>query len=117
MPRLLREIVVSSLSRQEGLEVVDAAEAGSDLRRLLDETGCQVLMLSCGGAELSPNEEQLLRARPRLRILALDAEGRRAALYEPASRTRPWKLCLGDVSIEGLVSAIRASVARLEPES
>jgi DNA-binding NarL/FixJ family response regulator len=117
MPRLLREIVVSSLSRQEGLEVVDAAGAGVDLRQLLDETGCQVLLLSCGGAELSPGEEQLLRARPRLRILALDAEGRRAALYEPASGTRPSKLCLGDISMAGLVSAIRASVARLKPEN
>lgn len=114
---MLREIVVSSLSRQEGLEVVDATEAGVDLLPLLDETGCQILMLSCGDAELSPSEEQLLRARPRLRILALDAEGRQAALYEPVPGTKPRKLCLGEVSVECLVTAIRASVARLKPEN
>lgn len=117
MPRLLREIVVSSLSRQEGLEVVDAAGAGIDLSGLLNETGCQVLMLSRASAELSPAEELLLRGRPGLRILALDAEGRQAALYESASDARPRKLYLADVSMEGLVSAIRASVALPEREN
>lgn len=117
MPRLLREIVVGSLSRQEGLEVMDAAGAGIDLSGFLNETGCQVLMLSRAGAELSPAEELLLRGRPGLRILALDAEGRQAALYEPASDARPRKLCLTDVSMKGLVDAIRASVACPAPES
>lgn len=111
MPRLLREIVVSSLSHQEGLEVVEAADAGIDLGRLLDETGGRVLMLSCAGAELPPAEERLLRARPRLRILALDEEGRQAALYEPTSGARPRKLGLADVSMEGLVSAIRVTIS------
>jgi DNA-binding NarL/FixJ family response regulator len=116
MPRLLREIVVTSLSHQDGLEVVEAAEAGADLSRLLDQTGCQVLMLSRDGAELAPAEQQLLRARPRLRVLVLDGEGRQAALFESVSETGPRKRCLQEVSMEGLVAAIRASVARLERE-
>jgi len=115
----MHEIVVSSLSLQEGLEVVDASAAGTDLARVLDESGCRVLMLACDGAELPPEEELLLRARPRLAVLALDADGRQAALYEPtsASPTGIHKVSLPDVSTDHLIVAIRAAAARLETKT
>ncbi len=109
---MLREIVINSLSHQEGLEVVDAT--GADLRRLLAESDGQVLVLCGGGALLSASEEQLLRSRPRLRVLVLDPAGRQAALYESAPGTRPRRHRLPVVSMEHLVAEIRASVDRLD---
>lgn len=112
MPRLLREIVINSLSHQEGLEVVDAT--GADLRRLLAVTAGQVLVLSGGGALLSAGEEQLLRSRPRLCVLVLDPGGRQAALYESEPGKRPRRRRLPEVSMEHLVAEIRAYVDRLD---
>ncbi len=108
---MLHDIVVTSLSRQHDMEVVDAAEAGAGLSRLPAAAGAEFLVLSAAGAELAPEQQRLMRERPRLRILAVDAEGREGVLYETVPgaglRGRP----LPEVSMELLEAAIRASAA------
>jgi hypothetical protein len=116
MPRLLRDIVVSSLRNEHGMEVVDVAEAETDRGRLLDETGCQVLLLSCDRGELPQGTEDLLRDRPWLRVVAIESDGRQASVYEAVRGARASRRPVGEVSMAGLAAVIRASIPGRDAE-
>lgn len=103
MPRLLREIIVSSLSQHADLDVfeIDLAAAGSSAPPLGE--AIDVLMLGSEGAALDGEHERLLRSHPWLRILAIDRDGRHAALYD----LRTHRIALTEISTAALVEAIR----------
>lgn len=106
MPRLLREIIVSSLSPHSDLEIVDVKLAATASPP--DDDAIDVLMLGSEGAELSAEHERLLRSRPWLRILAIDGGGRHAAIYE----LRTHRIDLTEISTSGLAAAIREACAK-----
>ena len=103
MPRLLRDIILSSLSPHADLEVVEAEPLGPPARDAVE-----VLLVGSEGAELEARHERLLRRRPRLRILAIDSGGREAAIYE----LRTHRVALNEVSTDSLADAIRAACAQ-----
>lgn len=105
MPRLLREIIISSLTPHSDLEVVEVATAGGGAEAVLGGRRIDVLILSADGARLNGMQARLLHQHPPLRILALDGGGRQAALYE----LRAHRIALEEVSTEGLAGAIRAA--------
>jgi hypothetical protein len=105
MSRLLREIIAQSLSPHEDLEVSLVELADRPEAHSVDRI--DVLILGSNDAELSSEHELLLRSRPWLRILAIDREGRQAALYE----LRTHRTALTQVSPEGLADAVRTACA------
>lgn len=103
MPRLLREIIVKSLSPQTDLEVTEVELSSDESSAGALDVGIDVLMLGSEGAELTAEHERFLWSRPRLRVLAIDRGGRRAALYE----LQPHRIALTEISTDDLVDAIR----------
>jgi hypothetical protein len=111
MPRLLRDIFLTSLARRADLEVVSTTRTGTELRRVLDSTNAEFLILHSADTGLAPDEEGLVSDLPRLRVLVLDTEGREGALYETVAGTGLRKVSLHDVSMEQVEGVIRASWA------
>jgi DNA-binding NarL/FixJ family response regulator len=71
-PRLLRELLLSTLSEQEGISIVGEADNEKDVPSLVAETKPDFLQVALDESKRRPPlSDQLLRKFPRLRIIAV----------------------------------------------
>jgi DNA-binding NarL/FixJ family response regulator len=103
LPRMLRDIVRAAVEVQDDMRIVSEA-GGSEATRVLAARGdVDVVITGLADGELPSAYASLLYDRPDLKVLALTGDARQIALFE----LRPHRIDLGDVSPDGLVSAIR----------
>lgn len=105
LPRMLREIIEEIVSHEHDMEVVGEFSKTVGLLEAVDSTDADFLITGTGDSELV-GVGQLLRERPRIKVLAVGADGRQTCLYE----LRPQKVRLGEISPQTLLEAIRAAV-------
>lgn len=108
-PRLLRELVLSTLSGQAGIEVVGEAENEQDVPSLVAETKPDFLLIALEESRRRPPLcDLLLREFPALRIIAVAPNTNVGIFYwasfEIHSRTM-------EASEEALLEAVRSSAA------
>lgn len=108
-PPILRDIITDALADAREVEVVDGG-AGEDLDRSVARSGADVVLVEDEGAELADPYLSLMYRHPRLKLLTVSPDGRRAALY----RLVPERRVLSEVTPGGLAAAIRAA-ARVGP--
>lgn len=71
-PRLLRELVLSTLSEQAGIDIVGEAQNEKDVPSLVEETKPDFLLIALDESRRRPPLcDQLLRKFPELRIIAV----------------------------------------------
>lgn len=71
-PRLLRELVLSTLSEQAGIDIVGEAQNEKDVPSLVEETKPDFLLIALDESRRRPLLcDQLLRKFPALRIIAV----------------------------------------------
>src|SRR5580692_6835310 len=81
-PRLLRELVLSTLSEQEGISIVGEAENEKDVPSLVAETKPDFLLIELDESRRRPLLcDQLLRKFPGLRIIAVAPNTNIGILY------------------------------------
>lgn len=112
MPRMLLDIVTGVLRALDDMEVVDCGETPADPVQTATRTAADLVILGCQEDELTQVGDRLLEVNPRIKVLAVEADGRRAFLYE----LRPHKVPLGEVSPQTLVRAIRQAFGTPDPE-
>jgi len=108
-PRLLRELVLSTLSGQAGIEVVGEAENEQDVPSLVAATKPDFLLIALEESRRRPPLcDLLLREFPALRIIAVAPNTNVGIFYwasfEIHSRTM-------EASEEALLEAVRSSAA------
>jgi len=108
-PRLLRELVLSTLSGQAGIEVVGEAENEQDVPSLVAATKPDFLLIALEESRRRPPLcDLLLREYPALRIIAVAPKTNVGIFYwasfEIHSRTM-------EASEEALLEAVRSSAA------
>jgi len=103
MPRMLRAIIAELINSQLDMRVV--AEVGRDgaLRDLARQLEPDMVILGVDGQEIPAEARELVRERPSTKVLAVEATGRRAWLYE----LRPHLELIGEISNDALLEAIR----------
>jgi chemotaxis response regulator CheB len=106
-PRLLRELVLATLSGQAGIEVVGEAENEQDVRSLVAATKPDFLLIALEESRRRPPLcDLLLRKFPALRIIAVAPNMNVAIFYWASfdihSRTM-------EASEEALLEAVRSS--------
>ena len=96
----LRDIIVDAVANEPGLEIVV-----EDLKWEQDLLLVSGDVVIAGAAEPQDVEVpmRLLEMAPRMRVLMIAISGERAVLYE----LRPQKTTLGDLTVSGLIAAIR----------
>lgn len=109
LPRMLRDIVSDTITRQSDMLVVDELPRRRDRPASGRRRGVDVVITGLEDGRLDERYTQLMQADPRLKVLGITVDGRRAFLFE----LRPRRILLGDVSPDGLLDAIR-STARSE---
>ena len=99
MPPRLRDILVDALRPETGIEVVHRPVADERL----SDVHADVLVYAVADVLDPGRPAALLGERPRARVVTIDPDGSRGALFE----LRPARLRLQRLSLAGLVGAIR----------
>lgn len=104
MPNLLKDIVLSVLTRQPDFIVIEIEEnQGAQFVAAVEAHKLDALVTVLGEDELPEAPADVLYAHPRLRILRLDPDGRSGVAHFLRAETAQ----LNDISPAQLVDAIR----------
>lgn len=106
-PRLMRELVMATISDQPDIDVVGEVADGGDLTEMVEQVQPDVLILSMDEPEKRQGQCGFLLGRyPQMRILALAPEQNLGIFYWAIVdiRTRPL-----ESSEAGILSAVRES--------
>lgn len=108
VPPLLGDIVRDALEGEPGVEVVGRNTEPAELDASVNACRADVVLAEERGPALPDPYLDLMYLHPRLRLLTVSPDGRRASLW----RLAPERRVLADVSPRGLAEALRAT-ARL----
>jgi hypothetical protein len=103
MPRMLRDIVAELVGSQDDMCIVGESAAGSSLRDLARRLAPHVIILGIDSREIPTDARLLVHEQAAMRVLAVEADGRHAWLYE----LRPHQVRIGEISAQSLVETIR----------
>lgn len=109
---MLRDIIDGIVVAQPDLEICEYRGTQGELDEALEETHADVVIVGDVADSRWERWSPLIYRWPRLKVLALEQHGRRAALYE----LRPHREELGELSPPELVAAIREAVREV-PEA
>lgn len=104
LPRMLRDIVYQSFSSQQDMNVAGETNEVSRVVSAARQARADVV-IAMVSANHHVDWQALLFSRPKIKVFAIDADGRRGVLHE----LRPFETEFGDVSSLGLVEAARAA--------
>lgn len=109
-PRLLRELVLSTLSEQAGINIVGEVENEKDVPALVEQTKPDFLVIALEeSARRPPLCDQLLRKFPELRIIAVAPNANVGIFYWAAIEIRSSTL---EASEEALLEVMRGTTTR-----
>jgi DNA-binding NarL/FixJ family response regulator len=107
-PRLIRELVMATISDQPDIEIVGEIEQEADLEHAVEETHPDFLIVALERSNNLPDIcKSILRNRPRMRVIAIAADRNSSMFY--------WtSVCIESNQIEaseaGMLSAIRGKM-------
>jgi DNA-binding NarL/FixJ family response regulator len=114
-PRLFRELVVSTLSKHAGIQIVGEAESNEDVPPLVAETKPNFLLIALDESRRRPAMcDQLLRKFPGLRIIALAPHMNLGILYWASLKIHSTTI---GTSKNVLLKMMRASATGMEEQS
>jgi AmiR/NasT family two-component response regulator len=109
-PRLLRELVLSTLSEQEGINIVGEVEHEQDVPSLVEETNPDFLVIALDESQRRPPLcDQLLRKFPQLRIIAVAPNTNLGIIYWASIEIRSTTM---EASEEALLEVMRGKTTR-----
>lgn len=111
-PRLLRELVLSTLSEQDGISIVGQADNEKDVPSLVAETKPDFLLIALDESRKRPALcDMLLRKFPALRIIAVAPNRNIGVFYWTSLEIHSSTM---EASEEALLEVIRSKVAWAE---
>ena len=110
MPRLLHEIVETTVTSQPDMTIAGRVGQSEDIAAAAKRTDAVVVILCESNDPSDGAPWQVLSENPDLRLLTITEDGHRAIRYE----LRPHKVVIEDISSAGLIDAIRAATAGLQ---
>lgn len=109
-PRLLRELVLSTLSDQAGINIVGEVENEQDVPSLVEKTKPDFLLIALDESQRRPPLcDQLLRKFPSLRIIAVAPNTNLGIFYWASMEIRSATM---EASEEALLEAMRRKTIR-----
>jgi DNA-binding NarL/FixJ family response regulator len=103
MPGMLMDIVKDIIADEADIELAGEAASRTRLAQAATRARADVVVLGKNESSGDDDYRDLLYRLPRLKVLAIAADGRRAFLHE----LQPRVVALGEVSPASLVDAIR----------
>jgi AmiR/NasT family two-component response regulator len=110
-PRLLRELVLSTLSEQAGISIVGEAENEKDIPSLVAETKPDFLLIASDESSRRPPLcDQLLKEFPALRIIAVAPNTNVGVFYWASLEIHSTTM---EASEEALLGVMRGTATRI----
>lgn len=106
MPRLLRDILTDRIGAEADMELVGFVEQTEPLEARIAESDADVVVVGTGEVEATPVWRDVLARHPFTKLVAIEAVGRTASLYE----LRPTRTRLGEASPSSVAEWIRRAV-------
>jgi DNA-binding NarL/FixJ family response regulator len=100
---LLRDVIKDVLDRTPELTVVAEPSNPAEFPDVMQRTGAEVVVCGLDEATAEQVSARVLEPRARVKIVAIQDDGRRAVLWE----LRPNRREIGDLSIPVLVETVR----------
>jgi chemotaxis response regulator CheB len=108
-PRLMRELILATISEQSDIEVVGEADQEAEIMQLVERTRPDFLIIGSEDREKRPGLCGFLLARyPEMRVLAVAAERDHSVFYWAFGDIRSKTV---ETSEEGILGALRVSSA------
>ena len=109
-PRLMRELVLTTISDQPDIEVVGEIQDDSKIAEITDQTcpDCLIIALEESGGRPKICD-QLLQRWPQMKILAVAASERQSVYYWATTVIRANQV---ETSEDGLLGALRGQIHR-----
>jgi DNA-binding NarL/FixJ family response regulator len=102
---LLGEIIMEAARTERDIEIVGQLDSLDELPDATRLASVDVIVCGLPVAALPGLFDELLTANPRATVVAIEADGRRGAVY----RMRPQRSPMGELSPRELLEVIRAS--------
>jgi len=107
MAPMTREIIRRTFATAKDIALVADPSPGEPLARAVAERNADVVIFGTTDPRLPPDCSELMKERPRTRVLTVERDGRAAFLYE----LRPYAVPLGEASPSTLLDAVRGTAA------
>jgi chemotaxis response regulator CheB len=105
LPRLTRDLIFRTLEGEPAIDVVhEVTDAGRPARKLIDETGADIVIVGTETSALLDECRELLDERTPLRVLAVSGDGREARLYG----VRPYEVIVNEFSCDSVLEIARS---------
>jgi DNA-binding NarL/FixJ family response regulator len=109
MPQMLRQIIRQTLARDPRFQIVGEYTEHVAIDVAVDRSQADYVIMGSDVFESHAVRHRLLEDGPRVRVLALGADGAQTTLYE----LRPHEVALGELSPKRLVSVMADDASRL----
>lgn len=106
-PRLMRELVLETISDQPDIEVVGELQDDSQIPQMVEQTHPDFLIVALRGNERPPICDELLHRHPEMRILALAPERNSSVFYWASLDIHARTV---EASQEGVLSTLRGRI-------
>lgn len=111
-PRLIRELVMATISDQPDIEVVGEIQQDADLELAVEETRPDFLIVALESSNsLSDICKNILRNHPQMRVIAIAADRNSSMFYWTSLSIESNQI---EASEAGVLSAIRGKVQTLD---
>lgn len=107
MPPLLHDIVSELVGRQEDMHIVGELDRDRSLGNSVKRHDADVVILGVATSDVPVDVQDLVYEQRGTKVLAVEADGRHAWLYE----LRPHQVRIGEVSPRMLIDTIRSATA------
>jgi DNA-binding NarL/FixJ family response regulator len=106
LPQLTRDLIARILDDEPGIHLVcDVAEAAVPVRRLIEETAADIVIIGTDAPALLTECHELLDAHAPWRVLAVSSDGRDAHLYG----VHPYAMAVDEFSVDSVLEIVRKS--------
>jgi chemotaxis response regulator CheB len=107
-PRLIRELMLATISDQPDIEVVREIRQETELESAVEETRPDVLIVSLERTNRLPDVyASILRSHPQLRVIAIASDRNSSMFYQAHLHIESNKI---EASEAGVLSAIRGNI-------
>jgi len=112
-PKLMRELIIETLTEQPGVEIVGEVSDENEIRERVVQTSPDLLVIALDAPGQRPRIcDMVLREHPELRIIAVASDQNRSVYYWASFDIHSNDI---DNSEEGFLSAVRSITTGVSP--
>jgi DNA-binding NarL/FixJ family response regulator len=111
-PRLIRELVMATISDQPDIEIVGEIQQEGELEHAVEETHPDFLIVALEKSNSLPDVcESILRSHPRMRVIAIASDRNSSMFYWTSLSIKSNQI---EASEAGVLSAIRGRMQTMD---